>query len=130
MLLFFSCGHSSRAPIIQKIFFQSKFCGHYSRAAPIQERPLLARVRYLFNVHVCPSSVVRRPSSHRVTSQLQSFMLHGYFTSLCIIQSIFVQSSKFFSCLKACENRQLFKIIGTFSTCFTNSARPVYLFFE
>ena len=59
-----------------------------------------------------------------------SFMIHGHFTSLCIIQSIFVQSSKFFFCLKACENRQLFKIIRTFSTCFTNSARPVYLFFE
>ena len=29
------CGHNSRAPIIQKILFQSKFCGHYSRAAPI-----------------------------------------------------------------------------------------------
>ena len=40
------CGYSSRAPIIQKTFFQSKFCGHYSRAAPIRERPLLARVRY------------------------------------------------------------------------------------
>ena len=37
---------------------------------------------------------------------------------------------KIFFCLKACENRQLFRIIGTFLTCFTNSARPVYLFFE
>ena len=40
-------GYSSRAPIIQKIFFQSKICGHYLRAAPIQERPLLVRVRYV-----------------------------------------------------------------------------------
>ena len=44
---FFRCALSSRAPIIQKIFFLSQFCGHYLRAAPIRERPLLARVRYV-----------------------------------------------------------------------------------
>ena len=36
----------SRVASIQEIFFNSNFCGHYSRAAPFQERPLLARVRY------------------------------------------------------------------------------------
>ena len=37
-----------RAPIIQQRFFQSKFCGHYSRAAAIREpqskEPFLALI--------------------------------------------------------------------------------------
>ena len=31
---------------IQEIFLNSNFCGHYSRAVPFRERPLLARVWY------------------------------------------------------------------------------------